>query len=134
MTQMPSPFEFTEAHNKRFADLHKWIRLFSVGVIAVSLLSIGSAAIELAADTDQGGTWGLGWVLRGVLGLVFGLLWMRPLSSLAKIIQTRENDIPHLMASFQQFSRAIYWGVVITVIQVAITAGGGIGGWILGNN
>ncbi|MEZ4554423.1 MAG: hypothetical protein R3B59_11030 [Dehalococcoidia bacterium] len=130
---MSSPFEFTDADNARFAELHKWLQWFAMGVIAVSLLSIASAAVELFADTDQGGTWGLGWVLRGVLGLVFGLLWMRPLRDLASIIQTRENDIPHLMASFQQFSRAIYWGVIITAIQVAITAGGGIGGWILEN-
>ncbi|MGE0227555.1 MAG: hypothetical protein AB7I38_02910 [Dehalococcoidia bacterium] len=131
---MPSPFEFTDADNARFAELHKWLRWFAIGVIAVSVLSMASAVIELAADADQGGTWGLGWVLRGGLGLIFGLLWMRPLRSLAGIIQTRDNDIPHLMASFQQFSRAIYWGVIITAIQVLITAGGGIGGWLLENN
>lgn len=130
---MSSPFEFTDANNRRIAELYKWLKWFAIGVIAVSILSIASAAIELAADADQGGTWGLGWVLRGGLGLVFGLLWIRPLRDLASIIQTRENDIPHLMASVRQFTRAIYWGVIITAIQVAITAGGGIGGWILEN-
>lgn len=131
---MSAPFEFTEAHNRTFSDLHKWLKWFSIAVIAVGILSISSAAIELTADADQGGTWGMGWVLRGVLGLMFGLLWLRPLRSLTGIIQTRENDIPQLMTSFRQFSRAIYWGVIITFIQVAITAGGGIGGWILDNN
>lgn len=131
---MTAPFEFTEAHNKTLADLHKWMRWFSIGLIAVGILSIATAVIDLAADADQGGTWGLGWVLRGALGLVFGLLWMRPLRSLASVIQTRDNDIPHLMTSFQHFNRAMYWGIFITVIQVVITAGGGIGGWILTNN
>jgi hypothetical protein len=131
---MSSPFEFTEAHNRTFADLHKWMRWFSIGVIAVSILSISTAAIDLVGDADQGGTWGLGWVLRGMLGLVFGLLWLRPLRSLNRVIHTRDNDVPQLMASFREFNRAMYWGVFITVIQVVITAGGGIGGWILANN
>src|SRR4029079_16230184 len=116
---MSLPFEFTQVQNKTFAELHKWVKWFSISVIAVSILSMSTAAIALATDADQGGTWGLGWVLRGALGLAFGLLWMRPLKSLAKIIQERENDIPQLMTAFQQFSRAIYWGVIITVIQIA---------------
>lgn len=117
---MSQNFEFTAAHNEKFLALYKWLRIFAIAFILASLFVTANGIIVIIQTQGMAN---LSVVLIGILRIIFGVLLLRPLDNIKKIVETEENDIAELMITFKDFSQAFYFGIIIIIVQMIATGG-----------
>jgi hypothetical protein len=106
-------YEFSDAQNQRLRILRQ--RLLQVGGL---FLAFG--AVQLVSSfflADAAGRWIS--LAASVLLLGLGWLYIRPLDNLARVINTKGQDIRQIMIGFRDLRVAFLGGEVILVVLVA---------------
>lgn len=108
-----SGYEFGEKDNRVIADLASYAR--SVGTVAI-LLGIISLVVAFL-------TFNVCVFIQTLLYLCIGTWVRKAANSFQRIVDTRENDIPHLMTALGQLKNVfalIYYVVLIGIVLFLI--------------
>ena len=114
---MSEGYEFTEQQNQEFSTLHSRIHYFTIFIVIAGVLITVNAYFLI---TGRQGLTALPVLGVGLLFVVLGVLFRRPLDNIRNIINTQRKDIPELMRAIDDFTQAFWAASIVGFVYLAL--------------
>ena len=110
-------YEFSERENKTIARCAKWVIGLGVITIAYSALKASVTIQYLIAHNTSGS-----WVecVKLLYHLTVGLAFFYGGRALKQVVDTKGNDVPHMMGALNSLSRAFTIRIAAVVVMVGL--------------
>lgn len=108
-------YEFSLEQNEVIASLATNMNIVGVISILGGILLLGAGVIQLAKG-------GVAALIQGALALVVGMLTVQAASAFRKIVDTRGDDIGHLMSALGSLRSLYRLQVILLCIALALLA------------